>query len=240
MHSLGFETCPIMDFGGLIHENSWIVLHYIKLHYSHCESSPQDRWTKEANWIIWGYKTRFREQEPWIWDSLLLFSHEKFTLQYETIKVYHVHKGYNRLKATNRWWYDKSSIKLPEHTVNLFQIRFSLNLHLISINRRAGKREKQAYPSDAGKTWPLCNTTGFLCPSTTLTAAFCHSLRPTNLQGTAVILKLYGHHRLYDCMVTAHHVHLVSYSWQNNACHATCRNWTILKDSLVVLSVTSS
>lgn len=50
----------------------------------------------------------------------------------------------------------------------------------------------------------------FLCFTVTSTAAFCHPLRSTNLQGTVGILKTCGHHRHFDFVITVHHALLAS------------------------------
>lgn len=77
-------------------------------------------------------------------------------------------------------------------------------------------------------------TPGFLCPSVTLRTPFRHPLGPRKLQGTAVILKIYGHHSHFDFLIIVHHTHLASYCRQNDACTAACRNRTILTDSLIL------
>lgn len=75
-------------------------------------------------------------------------------------------------------------------------------------------------------------TPGFLCPSITLTTAFRNPCRPTNLQGTAVILKIYDHPlslQLPFIMPTQPRT-----ADKTKPVKAACRNWTILTDRLIV------
>lgn len=209
-HSLGWKPRQMLVFGSLILQISWLffmVSNFITFIFTSRQMDKVDY--KEPNWVISGCKTRllgnrkhgsgltvliFMKNSPWDMRLLRYPKYKKFIVDLEQPL------GGNMTKAL-----EFISIKLPKS----IQIRFfSLNLHLISMNREAGKREKQACPSNTGKTRPPCSTTpGLFCPSITLTNAFCHPLRPTDLQGTDVILKIYGHRRHF--VVTVHHAHLV-------------------------------
>lgn len=150
----------MLAFGSLILEVSGIVLHDIKLHYSHLHLKTDGQSGLKGNQLsnLRSQTKTVREQEHGSGLAVLIFMKNSpwdiRLLSYPRYKKFMVDLeqplGGNMTKALNF-----IRIKLPKS----IQIRFfSLNLDLISVNRKAGKREKQACPSNTGKTRPPCST----------------------------------------------------------------------------------